>query len=125
MVRAGCCESKKIADGFVLFGGGGGAGSLLPHHRNALCAGARPLGSTRAGAVQLQQATHRAKVTLRTPIQINFQVSRFLGSNLVLEEEGLERSLGPVVEGKSKQLHGNGVDAQEVADKNHLQKPTR
>jgi hypothetical protein len=43
-------------------------------------------------------------------------------TNLVLKKKGLERPLGPVVEGKSEQLHGNGVDAQEVPHKHHLLK---
>jgi hypothetical protein len=43
-----------------------------------LCAQARPLCSTRAGAVQLQQTTHRTKVTLQTDTNFKFT---FYGTN--------------------------------------------
>jgi len=74
-----CCESKKIADAYLFFfslgaaeagGAGRGCCSLIT---GMLCAQARPLCSTRAGAVQLQQTTHRTKVTLQIQtIKIKF-----------------------------------------------------
>lgn len=42
---------------------------------------------------------------------------RFGPVHLVAQEQSLELSLGPVVHGVGQQLHGDGVDSQEVAHK--------
>lgn len=53
-------------------------------------------------AVELQQTAHRTEVAL------------------VLEEQRLQRALGPVVHCVREQLHRDGVHAQEISHKDHL-----
>lgn len=53
-------------------------------------------------AVKLQQAADSTKIAL------------------VLQEQGLERTLGPVVHGEREQFHRDGIHPQEVAHEHHL-----
>lgn len=77
---------------------------------------------------QLKQGPHRTKVTLKSrrtrgsfrrghpPPQAT--PSKYL-SYLMAQEERLQLAFGPVVHGVGQQLHGEGVDPEEVPHKHH------
>ena len=51
-------------------------------------------------------------------------MKKYFKTRLMPEEDGLQLALAPVIDGVGQQLHGDGVDTQEVAYEHHLGKIT-